>query len=78
MWPAAFLAGRLGNAVTKVGDVIYDCAKLQRLLLTPRALHRRNLPPEPTRHDQLQDHPMGQLFEQAEEDHLKSYYEMKS
>jgi len=78
VWPAAFLAGRLGNAVTKVGDVIYDRAKLQRLLLTPRALHRRNLPPEPTRHDQLQDHPMGQLFEQAEEDHLKSHHEMKS
>ena len=78
VWPAAFLAGRLGNAVAKVGNIIYDRAKLQRLLLTPRALHRKNLPPAPTRHDQLQDHPMGHLFEQAEEDHLKSHHEMKS
>jgi len=29
VWLAAFLAGRLGNAITKVRDVIYDCAKLQ-------------------------------------------------
>ena len=28
VWLVAFLAGCLGNAVTKVGDVIYDRAKL--------------------------------------------------
>jgi hypothetical protein len=78
VWPAAFLAGRLGNATVKVEHTIYDRAKLQRLLQIPRSIHRRNLPTPPTRHDQLQEHQMGHLFEQAEEEHLKSHQDMKS
>ena len=78
VWPAAFLAGRVGNATVKVENSIYDRAKLQRLLQKPRSFYRRDLPTPPTRHDQLQEHPMGHLFEQAEEEHLKSHRDMKS
>ena len=36
------------------------------------------MPPPPTRHHELADHPLGHLFEQAELDHLQSHEEMKS
>ena len=79
MWQAAFNAGRLGNTVMRVNCKAYDRAKLQRLLQSPRAkLHRKDLPPLPTRHHELSDHPLGHLFEQAELDHLQSHEEMKS
>src|SRR4051812_37735174 len=55
-----------------------DRAKIQRLLQVPRAIHRKNIPPPPTRHDQLADHSFGHLFEQAEETHLQSHKEMRS
>ena len=57
----------------------YDRAKIQRLLQSPKpTLHRKDLPPLPTRHHELEDHPLGHLFEQAELDHLQSHEEMKS
>ena len=60
---------------------ILDRAQLQRLLRSPkgmRGVHRRNLPPPPTRHKDLEMHPLGQLFEQAETHHLQSHIPMNS
>ena len=59
-------------------DKVYDRAKIQRLLQVPRAIHKKDIMPPPTRHDQLADHPFGHLFEQAEETHLQSHKEMRS
>ena len=51
------------------------------LLRSPKSMkgvHRRNLPPPPTRHKDLDMHPLGQLFEQAETDHFQSHIPMNS
>ena len=52
---------------------------MQRLLQSPKLrLYRKDLPPLPTRHHELEDHLFGHLFKQAELDHLQSHKEMKS
>ena len=62
----------------KVNNKVVSKAQLERLLRKPLALYRRDLPPTPTKHSDLEKHPMGHLFEQAELDHLKSHEIMKS
>src|SRR6185437_1298165 len=78
VWQAAFCAGMHGNAVAKVDGKVYDRAKIRRLLQNPKArIHRKELPPPPTRHNDLETHILGDLFEKAELDHLKSHSEIK-
>jgi hypothetical protein len=58
-----------------------DKAKIKRLIEQPsglRLLHRNQLPSPPSRHEDLANHPLGSLFEQAEQDHLKSHIPMNS
>ena len=77
-WKAAFIAGSRSGVVGKVGSQVISKAQLERRLRKPLALHRRDLPPLPTKHSDLKEHPMGYLFEQAEADHLNSHEKMKS
>jgi hypothetical protein len=77
-WKAAFLAGSRSGSVGKVNNKVINKAQLERLLRKPLALHRRDLPPLPIKHSDLEEHPMGLLFEQAEMEHLKSHETMKS
>jgi hypothetical protein len=67
--------------VGKVNNKVISKAQLERLLRKPLALHklyRRELPPPPTKHSNLQEHLLGPLFKQAELDHLKSHEIMNS
>ena len=77
-WKAAFLARSRSGTVGKVNNKVVSKAQLERLLRKPLALHRRDLPPPPTKHLDLEEHLMGHLFEQAELDHLKSHEIMNS
>ena len=80
-WKAAFNAGRMSQRVGNLNGKSLDRAQIQRLLRSPqgmKSLNRRNLPPPPTRHKELESHPLGHLFEQAEKDHLQSHVPMKS
>lgn len=85
-WEAAFCAGRLGAPVSLPTHVsVTDKAgmnrsrrALERKLQTHQAVHRRDLPPVPKRHDHLKDHALGHYFEEAEKVHLQSHKEMKS
>jgi hypothetical protein len=77
-WKAAFLAGSRSGAVGKVNSKVISKAQLERLLRKPQAIHRRELPPPPTKHSDLEEHFMGNLFKQAELDHLKSHEIMNS
>ena len=43
-----------------------------------KAIHRRDLPPPPTKHKDIESHPLGRLFEQAEKDHLQNHVPMNS
>ena len=76
-WKAVFLAGSRSGTVGKVNDKVVSKAQLERLLRKPLALHRRDLPPLPTKHSDLEKHSMGHVFKQAELDHLKSHEIMK-
>ena len=64
--------------VGKVSNKVISKAQLKRLLRKLLALYRRDLPLLPTKHSDLEKHPMGHLFEQAELDHLKSHKIMNS
>src|ERR1700716_4328493 len=70
-WKAAFLAGSRSGTVGKVNNKVVTKAQLERLLRKPLALYRRDLLPPPTKHLDLEKHPMGHLFEQVELVHLK-------
>ena len=51
------------------------------MICQPRGLlkiHRRDLPPEPKWHRELAKHPLGNLFEQAEKDHLQGHESIKT
>ena len=65
----------------KLNGQILDRTQIQRLLRSPagmKAVHRQNLPPPPTRHTDIETHPLGHLFEQAEKNHLQSHVPMNS
>ena len=93
-WKASFYAGTLvsKNAAQRstrkkrIRTITNDKrainkARLKRLLAQPdgiKNIHRRELPPEPRRHDDLDDHILGEEFRKAERDHLQSHVPMKS
>ena len=66
-----------GNVGKHRGDVM-DNAKMMRMLAKGLKPHRSQLPPPPTCRTKLEDHPMGNLFKEAEEAHLASHLQMKS
>jgi hypothetical protein len=41
-------------------------------------LHQRELPPEPRRHEDLNDHVLGEEFKKAELDHLRSHAQIQT
>ena len=43
-----------------------------------KALHQKNLLPVPTRHEDIENHLLDLLFEQAEKEHLQSHVPMNS
>lgn len=80
-WKAAFLAGtRMKQVGTLQGEAV-DKEKIKRFFQSKNKeklpLHK-DLPPPPSRHEQLRYHPYGEQFEQAERDHLKSHEPMNS
>jgi hypothetical protein len=80
MWKATFLAGRLIQP-QKHYEQTFSKATMERLMRQPGGLsriHWKNLPPEPACHRDLERHPLGALFKQAEVDHLKSHKEMNT
>ncbi|KAF7173426.1 hypothetical protein CNMCM6106_007498 [Aspergillus hiratsukae] len=79
VWKAAFTAGRMSQQVTRLHGKALDRTQLQRLLRkNMKAVHRRDLPPPPTKHEDIKTHPLGWLFEQAEKEHLQSHVPMNS
>lgn len=77
-WKAVFLAGPQVGTAGKVGNRRISRVQYQRLLQKPLALCRKDLPELPRKHSELENHPLGQLFVQAEKDHLQSHQQMRS
>ena len=90
-WKAAFAAGRvvqpeklqilrsrcrIGGAKNPITKKEVESALKRPLGL--ETLHRKQLPPEPKTHQDLEAHPLGDLFKQAEIDHLRSHAKMGS
>jgi hypothetical protein len=85
-WKAAFHAGALVNrplpwrpAKNQAAGQISrkEVEQLQRTGVLS-SIHQADLPPEPRWHHDLQEHPFGHLFEEAEREHLQSHAEMAS
>jgi hypothetical protein len=77
-WAAAFMAGTQASRVGKYRGEVMDKAKMMRMLAKGLKPHRSQLPPLPTCRTKLEDHPMGEMFQEAERVHLASHREMKS
>ena len=77
-WAAAFMAGTQAGYVGKYRGEVLDKAKMMRMLAKGLKPHRSQLPPLPTCRTKLDDHPMGELFQEAERMHLASHHKMKS
>ncbi|KAL3712549.1 hypothetical protein TMatcc_001248 [Talaromyces marneffei ATCC 18224] len=74
-WRFAFLAGTRHRQY-KVNTIKFDHASLQQRLRSGRRLQSllvRDLPPAPKSHREVETHPLGWLFEEAEKAHLKSH-----
>jgi hypothetical protein len=77
-WAAAFMAGTQASRVGTYRGEVMDKAKMMRMLAKGLKPHRSQLPPLPTCRTKLEDHPMGEMFQEAERVHLASHREMKS
>ena len=55
----------------RIMRILRQAGRMQRI-------HRRDLPPEPQRHEDLQTHILGEAFKQAELDHLSSHAQMQT
>jgi hypothetical protein len=77
-WEAAFMAGTQAGKVGKFRGEAIDKAQMKRLLAKGVKIHRSQLPPPPTMHTNLDTHPMGEQFKEAERVHLHSHKQMKS
>ena len=81
-WKAAFAAGRKHQQVGKIGSNLVDCATVECLMRgrarALQSLHRSVLPKPPSCHEELDEHPCGELFRAAEEEHLQSHLMMNS
>ncbi|QGA14715.1 hypothetical protein EYB26_002371 [Talaromyces marneffei] len=74
-WRFAFLVGTRHRQY-KINTVRFDHVSLQRRLRSGRRLQSiliRNLPPAPKSHREVETHPLGWLFEEAEKAYLKSH-----
>ncbi|KAK4120059.1 hypothetical protein N657DRAFT_580463, partial [Parathielavia appendiculata] len=77
-WKGAFYAGMRATVVkTEQGKHITKAA-VECRLKTGEKLHRKELPEPPNRHEELDDHPLGELFKKAELDHLQEHEKMHS
>lgn len=77
-WKGAFYAGTKATVVKAEHGRPVTRAVFQRLQRSGERFHRRNMPEPPQRHSELAEHPFGELFAQAEADHLQSHAEMRS
>lgn len=77
-WAAAFMAGTQAGYVGEYRGEVIDKAKMRRMLAKGLKPHRSQLPPLPTCRTKLEDHPMGEMFQEAERMHLASHQKMKS
>ncbi|KAL6152339.1 hypothetical protein ACJQWK_04811 [Exserohilum turcicum] len=72
-WAAAFMAGtEAGNIGDHNGSAI-DKAQLRRLLAKGVKIYQSQLPEPPTARSNLDEHPMGELFKEAQRAHLDSH-----
>jgi hypothetical protein len=77
-WRAAFMAGTQAAPISTKDGKPFDKAKLHRMLAQGVKVCLKDLPKLPTSFGDLQNHPMGLLFKEAEESHLRSHRDMKS
>ena len=83
--PSKTAAQRLPKRYKRIRTIPHEKSinktKIRRLLRQTdglKQLHRRELPPEPARHEDLDDHVLGEEFRKAERDHLQSHVHMNS
>lgn len=85
VWKRAYEAGRLVAPIGTAYGMTLNRARLHRLLKQSRRrpqqedrFHRQDLPPAPRHHGDLQRHPLGDRFREAEKEHLQKHKEMNS
>ncbi|KAL6174405.1 hypothetical protein ACJQWK_00528 [Exserohilum turcicum] len=72
-WAAAFMAGTEAGSIGDHNGSAIDKAQLRRLLSKGVKIHQSQLPEPPTARSNLDEHPMGELFKEAQRAHLDSY-----
>jgi hypothetical protein len=77
-WAAAFMAGTQAGTVGVHEGTVVDKAQVKRLLAKGIKIHQSQLPPPPKHRGRLEDHPLGELFKEAECSHLASHKQMQS
>ncbi|RAQ93871.1 polyprotein [Stemphylium lycopersici] len=77
-WAAAFMAGTEAGHIGQHEGKPIDKAQLKRLMAKGIKPHRNQLPSLPTAHSKLEEHPLYEMFKEAERTHLESHKQMKS
>ena len=78
VWKGVFHAGTKATVVRSEHGSPVTRAVSERQKRSGRRCHRREMPEPPQRHSELAEHPFGDLFAQAEADHLRGHAEMHS
>jgi len=77
-WAAAFLAGTEAGRVGKYNGKPLDKAQFRRMIEAGKKPHRSSLPEPPSCRTRIEDHPLFEMWKDAERSHLQSHQEMKS
>jgi len=77
-WQAAFIAGTKSARMARLEGKYLTKAQIERRLRQGVKLKRSNLPKPPRWHNNLDNHPLGPIFRQAEAGYLQSHIKMKS
>jgi hypothetical protein len=72
------MAGTEAGHISQHEGKPIDKAQLKRLLAKEIKPHRNQLPPLPTAHSKLEEHPLYKMFKEAEQTHLDSHKQIQS
>jgi hypothetical protein len=77
-WAAAFMAGAEAGHLGQHEGKPIDKAQLKRIMAKGIKPHRNELPSLPTAYSKLEEHPLHEMFRQAEKEHLQNHEQMES
>lgn len=77
-WKGAFHAATRASVMVTEDKTRITRSVFERRQRSGKAIHRKELPAPPNRHEELDNHPLGSAFKEAELSHLRDHEQVRS